>query len=400
MTKKLFDLDSYLWDCPAVALSCQPAEKNGLTGFAVELDQTCFFPEGGGQPSDTGFLDEIPVLYVYETEGRIFHLCAQPVQVGQAITCRIDSPRRFQHMQSHCGEHILSGVILKKTGLKNIGFHMGTGYNTIDLDGELTAEQAAEIEQDCNRVITSNVPVKVSYPDPETLNSLPLRKRPQVEALRVVEVTGCDFCGCCGTHVSMTGEIGLLKIVDAQRYKGGTRLTFLCGGQAFADFQAKHQILKSVGASLSCKPLEVSVAVEHLRQENSDLKLALAKKNRELFGLLSETLYQSAETCAGIKWSFLARKDFSADDVKAIAMMLSKREGIFCTAFSLDETGGRYAIARGTDCPVSLRDFCQALNRLLNGKGGGNAELCCGKFDSPCSVEQLHSAAEEALRSL
>lgn len=269
MTEKLFDLDSYCTRFSASVLSCEPASKNGMQGFAVKLDRTCFFPEGGGQPADTGCLQagdqSAQVLYTYEQEEAILHLCDQPLPVGSTVEGVLDFERRFANMQIHSGEHILSGLILKELGLHNVGFHMGHESNTIDLDGEISAEQVRMLEEKVNALICQNHPVFVSYPSPEELAALPLRKKPEVDHLRLVEIQDCDLCGCCGTHVAHTGEIGLLKIIDSQRYKGGTRLTFLCGATALKDCADRCQSLKQICVGLSCKPQEAFSNVEKLK---------------------------------------------------------------------------------------------------------------------------------------
>ena len=195
MTEKLYDLNSYITECDAEVLSCEKAKKNGIEGFAVSLSQTCFFPEGGGQPADIGTItagnESVRVLYTYEQGEEIFHLCDKPLEVGIQVHAAIDFAPRFANMQIHSGEHILSGVILKEMGLHNVGFHMGHEFNTIDLDGEITSQQARELEAKVNAIICENRPVFVSYPDKETLPTIPLRKKPEVENLRVVEVKDC-----------------------------------------------------------------------------------------------------------------------------------------------------------------------------------------------------------------
>ena len=179
MTKKLFDLDSYVKSCTATVLSCEEAKKNGFAGFAVELDETCFFPEGGGQPADVGTLrcgeQTANVLYTYEQGEQIFHLCDRPLPVGETAEGQIDFEKRFANMQIHSGEHILSGVIFSELKLHNVGFHMGHEVNTIDLDGELSPATARQIEEKVNRILYENQPVFVGYPDAEALRKLPLR---------------------------------------------------------------------------------------------------------------------------------------------------------------------------------------------------------------------------------
>ena len=172
MTEKLYDLNSYITECDAEVLSCEKAKKNGIEGFAVSLSQTCFFPEGGGQPADIGTITagnkSVRVLYTYEQGEEIFHLCDKPLEVGIQVHAAIDFAPRFANMQIHSGEHILSGVILKEMGLHNVGFHMGHEFNTIDLDGEITSQQARELEAKVNAIICENRPIFVSYPDKKT----------------------------------------------------------------------------------------------------------------------------------------------------------------------------------------------------------------------------------------
>lgn len=398
MTKKTYDLDSYQKTCTSKVCSCNPGKRNGMEGFAVELEETCFFPEGGGQPSDRGVLNGIPVLDVYEEHGNIFHLLAKPIDNGETVQGSIDFKRRFHYMQIHSGEHMLSGIILKEQGLHNVGFHIGKDVNTIDLDGELSTENWENIEKQVNKMITQKLPVKVYYPDKNTLEILDLRKKPEVSYLRVIEIPGVDACGCCGTHVANTGEIGLLKIIDIQRYKGGTRLTFLCGDAAFDDYILKHSLVKEMATSFSCKPHEVGESVEHLLEEITELKISLAKKNRRLFSLIENELMQSAQLLGEAQWLFLAEEDFTGDEVKAFALNASKRAGILCTAFSCKEGCTRYAFSKGADCNISLGDLGKEFNQHFCGKGGGSKELFCGKLEEIYSVEELKSAIKNAIR--
>lgn len=384
MTEKLYDLNSYVKTCEAEVLSCTPAKKNGIEGFAVELSRTCFFPEGGGQPADVGTItagnESVRVLYTYEQGEQIFHLCDKPLEVGCSVCAAIDFAPRFANMQIHSGEHILSGVILKEMGLHNVGFHMGHEFNTIDLDGEITPEQARQLEAKVNAIICENRPVFVSYPDKEALPNIPLRKKPEVDHLRVVEVQDCDWCGCCGTHVAHTGEIGLLKILDVQRYKGGTRVSFLCGAAALADCADKCQSLKNICVSLSCKPQDALSNVEKLKAELAEKKQALAAKNRQLFTLLAKQLCENAESFGEDKLVFVMDNSLSADDLKAFAAQIAANEKTVGALFSQQNGTISYALCRAKDAACDLRALSQHLNKALNGKGGGNQELCCGKL--------------------
>ena len=395
MTKKLFDLDSYVKSCTATVLSCEEAKKNGFAGFAVELDETCFFPEGGGQPADVGTLrcgeQTANVLYTYEQGEQIFHLCDRPLPVGETAEGQIDFEKRVANTQIHSGEHILSGVIFTELGLHNVGFHMGHEVNTIDLDGELSPATARQIEEKVNRILYENRPVFVGYPDAETLQKLPLRKKPEVEHLRVVEVQDCDWCGCCGTHVARTGEIGLLKITDTQRYKGGTRVSFLCGVAALRFVADRCQEIKSVCAALSCKPQEALGNVEKLKAELAEKKQALTAKNRQLFSLLAKDLAAKAEPFGSDRLIFVTDDTLSADELKTFAAQIAAHPQTVGALFSSQNGVTSYALCRSADAACDLRALCQSLNKALNGKGGGNQELCCGKLPD-CSEEPLRQA--------
>lgn len=395
MTEKLYDLNSYITECDAEVLSCEKAKKNGIEGFAVSLSQTCFFPEGGGQPADIGTITagnkSVRVLYTYEQGEEIFHLCDKPLEVGIQVHAAIDFAPRFANMQIHSGEHILSGTILKEIGLHNVGFHMGHDFNTIDLDGEITPEQSAELEAKVNAIVCENRPVFVSYPSAEELPQIPLRKKPEVENLRVVEIENCDWCGCCGTHVALTGEIGLIKIIDTQRYKGGTRLSFLCGAAALADCAEKCRSLKNICVSLSCKPQEAFSNVEKLKAELSEKKQALAAKNKQLFSLLAKQLCESAEPFGTDRLVFVCDDSLSADELKTFAAQISSNEKTVGALFSCQNGVVSYALCRSKDAAVDLKALGKHLNQSLNGKGGGSNELCCGRLPS-CKEEEIRSA--------
>ncbi|MBQ8599177.1 MAG: hypothetical protein IJ411_03575 [Oscillospiraceae bacterium] len=388
-TVKLFDLDSYIKDFSATVLSCEEDPKQAGS-YLVVLDQTAFFAEGGGQPADQGKLGGANVTHVSEKGGVIRHHCDQPLEVGSVVDGHINWDVRFPHMQTHCGEHILSGIILKEYGFHNVGFHMGKDFTTIDLDGELNADMVRNVENLVNRAIGENVPVTAAYPNKEELASIPLRKKPEVENLRVVTVSGYDWCGCCGTHVARSGEIQLLKIVDFQRYKGGTRLFFHCGQRALQDYQQKHDAVKALAEEFSCKPEGLTDAVHRLQQDCAELKVQLSEKNKLLFTFLGQQLMDAAPEVNGCKWIFLYG-GLSADEAKTFAMQMSKQDNIFCTCFIPVGENVRYALSRSKNVDsLSIKALCQAMNKALGGKGGGNEDLCCGSLPL-LSEEELNS---------
>ena len=237
MTDKLYEEDAYLREFEAEVTGCVPAEG----GWLVTLDRTAFYPEGGGQPADTGTLGGARVLDVHEQEGEILHTTDAPLPVGDRTAGAIDWEARFSRMQQHTGEHIVSGVIHRLFGLDNVGFHMGRDAVTIDLNGELTADDLTRVERLANEAVWENLPVGVEYPAPEALAALDYRSKKELTGrVRIVTVPGSDVCACCGTHVRRTGEIGVIKLLTSQRYKGGVRVWLLCGDRALTDYNEKN----------------------------------------------------------------------------------------------------------------------------------------------------------------
>ena len=235
MTTRLFDADSHLRSFTACVLAC--TENDGK--YEVELDATAFFPEGGGQCGDRGTLGGVNVLDTVERGGTILHICAGPLPAGSEVRGEVDAELRFSNMQTHSGEHIVSGIVHRLFGYDNVGFHLD-GAATLDFSGELTAEDIARVELLANEAVWKNLPVTARYPSPDELAGLEYRSKLDLtENVRIVTIEGVDVCACCAPHVSRTGEIGLIKITDFMRHRGGVRLTMLAGRRAFLDYRAK-----------------------------------------------------------------------------------------------------------------------------------------------------------------
>ena len=230
-TEKIYYQDAHQAAFQARVLSCQP----GKHGYDVVLDRTCFYPEGGGQPGDTGFLSGVRVTDTHERSGEIVHFCEQPLAEGQTVDGQIDYERRFAFMQLHSGEHILSGVVHRRFGYENVGFHMGADFVTIDFSGMLMPEELSAVEAEANEWVWKNVSIEIAYPDAEALKTIPYRSKKELTGqVRIVTIPGADICACCGTHVSNTGEIGLIKIFSCVKFHDGVRLELLCGRRALA----------------------------------------------------------------------------------------------------------------------------------------------------------------------
>ncbi|MBQ8469110.1 MAG: alanyl-tRNA editing protein, partial [Clostridia bacterium] len=271
-TEKLYDVDAYSKTFSATVISCDPVEGSPDT-YAVVLNRTAFFPEGGGQYADTGTLDAVHVRDVQVSdEGIITHYCDGALTPWAQVTGVLDWEQRFQRMQNHTGEHIVSGTVHRLFGYDNIGFHLGDGEVTCDFNGELSEEQLREVEQVANRAVWDNVEVLCEYPDPELLPTLQYRSKLDLtEDVRLVTIPGYDVCACCAPHVKRTGEVGVIKLVNSEKAHGGTRVHMLCGPWALEDYQVKQKNIMRI-VDLTSTPQEgTAEAVEALQAQNGHL---------------------------------------------------------------------------------------------------------------------------------
>ena len=371
MTKKLYDLDSHLRVFSAALLSCAPA---GEDRWHILLDQTAFFPEGGGQPADTGVLTagdtSVRVLDAQETPEGILHLTDGPLPSGP-VEGTIDWEQRFARMQCHSGEHIISGLAHNKFGCTNVGFHMGEDAVILDFDRELDAAQLREIEDEANRIIWENRPITAEYPDPAVLADLDYRSKLDLtENVRIVTIEGCDLCACCAPHVSLTGEIGLVKLTSFMRHRGGVRIWMLAGRQALADYQAKHDSVAAISAALSVKQPEVAQGVERLKQVLADTEFALTGAKR---ALAAEKIRAMPETPGNL---CLFEEGLDPNTLRSLVNAGVEKCGGICAAFTgSDEAGYRYVMGSRT---VDLRAESKVIHAALGGKGGGQPAMIQG----------------------
>lgn len=366
-TIKLYDADSHLYDFDASVISCEKTDK----GFAVVLDKTAFFPEGGGQPADEGTLNGIAVTDVQIKDGVITHTTAEEIPAGSAVKGAVDSEIRFRRMQNHSGEHIVSGLIHKLFGYNNVGFHMGSEDVTLDLDGVLTREDLDKIEMLANRAVYENVNVRAEYPSPEILKDLDYRSKLDLtENVRIVTIEGYDVCACCAPHVNKTGEIGIIKLLDFLKYKGGVRIHMLCGFDALEDYNRRYKNVAAISAKLSAKQAEVYEAVERLSAELSAEKQAAGELKRQLVAMKIAALEPTDGNMV------LVEKDMDMLNLRNLVNEAVQLCGGICAAFSgSDENGYNYIIASKN---VPLRAEAKAINAALNGRGGGKDEMIQG----------------------
>lgn len=368
---KLYENDSYMKEFTATVCACEQDGEN----FQIVVDKSAFFPEGGGQNADTGYLGSARVLDVQEKAGIVYHKTDKPLAVGSTVCGRIDWEKRFSNMQQHSGEHIVSGIVHKRFGYDNVGFHLGDENVTLDFNGPLTKEELTWVEQAANQAVFENRAITVSYPERSVLPALVYRSKIEIEGqVRIVTVDGYDVCACCAPHVARTGEIGLIKITNCQSYKGGVRLNILCGGRALADYAKKQESISQISAQLSSKPEEAAKAVKKLGEDIYALKGRLMALQEKLVSDIIEALPENRENIC----IFADELDVTAMR-KAVNKMTAAHEG-FCGIFvGNDSDGYRYNIgSRGRDA----REAAELLKQAGNTRGGGSAEMIQGRIQA------------------
>ncbi len=353
-TAKLYYQDSHLRRFSATVLSCEPAKQ----GFAVILDATAFYPEGGGQACDLGTLGDARVLEVQEKEDGILHFCDKSLEVGQTVEGQIDWVRRFVLMQQHSGEHIVSGIINRLYGWHNVGFHMGSQLMTIDFDGPIPADALPDIERKANEAVWANLPVRCWYPEEAALPAIPYRSKRELPwPVRIVEIPGVDTCACCGTHVKQTGEIGLIKLVSCIKFHAGVRIEMACGSNALALAAAVFRQNRAVSQAFSAKMLETGAAAQKMNE-------ALAAEKLRANMLQSKLFDRIAAGFAGKSNVHLFADDLTPAQVRELADKIADH----CTGWAAVFSGeaGSYSV-----CIVSRGADVKAVGQSLGARGGG-----------------------------
>ena len=361
MTRKLYYEDSDLLQFQATITGCTAVKG----GYQVTLDQTAFYPEGGGQPWDTGMLGDTAVLQVTELGEDVLHLCNKPLEVGETVEGTVNGDRRLDLMQQHSGEHILSGIICSKYGVSNVGFHVGAHIMEIDFDRPIPAEDLSELEKTANEAIWKNLPVICGYP--EQLGEY--RSKKELEGpVRIVEVPGYDRCACCGVHVKYTGQVGLIKIVSMVKFHQGVRLELLCGQRAYEYVAATTEQNRQISGLLSAKPLETAAAAKRLTEQLAAEKFRAAGLEKQLFESIAKSYVNQ-----GLVLHF--QDSLTPTGVRELADQISKMVQTAVVCSGNDDSGysicviGKNAKELGAACVASL-----------NGRGGGKPEAFQGSL--------------------
>ena len=365
MTEKLYYSDPFLKEFTATVLSC--AQDKG--SWKVTLDRTAFYPEGGGQPTDFGTLGGVHVTDVREKEGVIVHTCDKALTVGDTVTGVIDWARRFDHMQQHSGEHIVSGIICARYGCDNVGFHLGKDIVTIDFNHDISPDDLPAIEAQANAFIWSDTPIDIRFLEGEALQQAEYRSKKFIPGqVRLVAFPGADCCACCGTHVLRSGQVGLIKLLSCQKFREGVRMELLCGKRAFDYLSGTWEQNLAVSRALSAKPLQTAAAVERLQGELESVKLRAATLETADFA-------RKAEAHAGEGDIVLFEGPMSADSVRRLCDAVLETCGGRCAVFAGEDGSFKYAVGvREGD----VRPLVKELNTALCGRGGGKPNFAQG----------------------
>lgn len=380
---KLYYDSAYIKEFEAQVLSCQEGKK----GWEIILSATAFYPEGGGQPADTGLLGNVRVTDVHEKDGQVVHYTDGPLPVGEMVRGVIDWDRRFQHMQEHSGEHLVSGLIHQRFGYDNVGFHMGTDEVTIDFNGVLEWGDLMAIEEKANGMIWENLEISAVYPEKDELDAMEYRSKKELTgAVRIVSIPGGDVCACCGTHVERTGEIGLVKFLSMIHYKGGVRISLLCGKRAVEDYERKRDQVQKISVLLSARPGEISRAVEKLKDEEAKLQEKLVAAYDKL---IASEVRDIKEGDGDI---FILEPDFEAIQLRHLVnRLLEEKKGKTVLALGGAAEGSFLYVLGSRD--GDMRRLFRELNGLLNGRGGGSAQMAQGTFFA--TKDQLQAILKE-----
>lgn len=367
-TKRLFLENAYLSTFEATVLACA---ARGDGDYDILLDKTAFFPEGGGQAGDRGRIGDTPVFDTHEKDGQVLHRTHAPLEIGQTLACEVDFATRFDRMQNHTAEHIVSGIAHRLFGVSNVGFHLNDAFVTLDFDRPLDREALDRIEDEANAAVFQNLPVSLLYPTKEELAVLDYRSKKELSGqVRLVSIAGVDLCACCAPHVKSTGEIGLIKLLDCIHYKGGVRIRLLAGRRALLDYREKYHTVAAISAALSVPQADASAGVDRTLADLGDRKLKMAELARALSSARAETLSPNA---AGNILAFYP----DTDDLSLRNTALAALSRGATVAAILSGEDGAYRIAITAAC--GLRALLPTLRERLCLRGGGSDELLQGR---------------------
>lgn len=389
-TERLYYTDPYLREFDATLIDTVSHE--GRT--ALVLDRTAFYPTSGGQPHDEGAFGDVRIIDVVDAEdGRILHI-ADRAPSSTALHGTIDWTRRFDHMQQHTGQHVLSAAFDRLLGARTESFHLGVESSTIDLGRDVSMGEIARVEDEANRILWEDRPVSIRFAGPEEIASLQLRKEPKREGtLRIIEIEDFDLSACGGTHVWRTGAVGLIAVAAAERFRGGSRITFLCGGRALAGYRRLRDAVAGSVRALSVLPGELPGAIERLQNDAKELRKHVKEFQFKVAAQEAERLAASAVEIDGRKIVAAALPGWDAAGLKAIAAGIAEHPRHVVVLVGGPDAGP-IVVARGAETGVDAGALLRTLLARHGGKGGGRPELAQGGGVTAPAADVLSSARE------
>ncbi len=393
-TERLYNDAPYLREFDAEVIKVMPIEDR----YGIVLDRTAFYPEGGGQPFDTGYLNDANVLQVIEKDGELLHIVDKPLQ-SNTVKGLINWSRRFDHMQQHTGQHILSACFEKLLNGSTDSFHLGKDIVSIEINiDNFCDSDGFNIENMANDIIYSNLPVTAKVVTDEELQSIPLRKKPKVaENIRIVEVKEFDYSPCGGTHVSATGEVGMIKIKNWEKCKGGYRFTFVCGYRALKDYGLQSSITRALGEKLSVRDFDILEAVGKLHTDCRLAEKQLSIATQELIKYEAEQLLEESKTAGGIKVISKVLEGRSISDAKLLAQHLTQAPGTVVLLACRNENA-QVLFTRSEDMNIDMNALLKAVFPIIDGKGGGNARTAQGGGSKADKLDDFLAAAVTMLK--
>lgn len=389
-TERLYNYNPYLKEFDAKVVEIIPYEDK----FGVVLDRTAFYPEGGGQPSDTGYLNASSVLQVIEKDGELLHIVNEPPR-SKEVKGLLNWSRRFDHMQQHTGQHILSECFEKLYNGSTDSFHLGKDIASIEINIEsFNEDDALRIESMANNIIYGNLPVTARIVTNDELKNIPLRKKPKVnENIRIVEIKNFDYSPCCGTHVSATGEVGMIKIKSWEKCKGGIRFAFVCGNRALKDYSMQNSITRALCEKLSVRDHEIYEAVCKVISDCKHAEKRLSAVNHELIRLEADNIVRECPVAGGLRLVSRIFDNRNINDIKILAQFLTQVPGTVALLACRNESA-QIIFTRSEDVSINMNTLFKAVIHIIDGKGGGNAKTAQG---GGIRVDKLNDFMDSAL---
>lgn len=394
-TERLYDGDPYLTEFRAEVIEILPyGDKYGIV-----LDRTAFYPVGGGQPWDTGYLNDEKVSEVIEKDGKLLHIVDNKL-LSAEVKGSVNWARRFDFMQQHTGQHILSACFEKLLNGSTDSFHMGKDIVSIEINiDNFSIDDAERIENMANDIIYYNLPVIIRVVNGEELNSLPLRKMPKVtENIRIVEVKEIDYSPCGGTHVRTTGEVGMIKIKSWEKCKGGIRFTFVCGNRALKDYGMYNSIIRTLSEKLSVRDSEIIEAIDKLLLDLRNTEKQLSASTQELMRVEAENIIRECPVVSGIRLISKVFDNRSINDVKLLAQYLTKAPGTVALLACKNENA-QVIFSRSEDVNMDMNTLFKAVLPIIDGKGGGNSKTAQGGGSKAEGLEEFMNNARNLIIS-